>query len=535
MATTDRRAPDRRAPLRRARLAAVAVPGAVGAMAAFALLLAGCGHRHETLEAETASWQVTAWGERYELFPEVDPLIAGAAAPAHTHVTVLDGFSPLTEGRVEIVLRNESGEQAFDATTPVRPGIYNIDVAPSAPGEYELSFRIDSAAGFEEIRGGAVRVGGAADPGGIVRAPAPRGATEASEPVPFLKEQQWRTAFATDWVRRGALPEGARGLGRVRPPAGGDVTLTASLDGVLQSTPWPYPGQEVAAGATLFRVVPRTASEQSLAGLGAAVAGLEAEEAAARARAARLEELLVREATSRREVEAARALATSLAARLDAARRDLDAESAARAGRGSAEASVVRAPFAGRVATVTASPGAAVAAGEPLGRVVRSGKVWFELDLAPAAARALAAQGASGLVVEPRDAAPIRLGTAAVRLVSIAPEVDPAKGTVAALLELDAPALVLGTTLQAEVLLGGEREGIVVPASAVVDDGGVAVVYLQLSGESFARQEVHVVARQGDRVLVDGLVPGQRLVTRGGEAIRRASLMSSGEAHGHVH
>ena len=73
------------------------------------------------------------------------------------------------------------------------------------------------------------------------------------------------------------------------------------------------------------------------------------------------------------------------------------------------------------------------------------------------------------------------------------------------------------------------------PASALVDDGGVAVVYLQLSGESFVRQEVHVLERQGDRLLVDRLVPGQRLVERGGEAIRRSSLMASGEAQGHVH
>jgi hypothetical protein len=61
------------------------------------------------------------------------------------------------------------------------------------------------------------------------------------------------------------------------------------------------------------------------------------------------------------------------------------------------------------------------------------------------------------------------------------------------------------------------------------------VVYLQLSGERFVRQEVEVVARQGAVALVEGLVAGQRLVTRGGDAIRRAALMSSGEAHGHMH
>ncbi len=516
---------------------AESIRGLASAVAVGAILLApvGCAQDHAGTAAEAESWQVTAWGERYEVFPEVDPLIAGAAASAHVHVTVLDGFRPLTDGRVAIVLRDGGGEQIFEATTAARPGIFDIEVAPAAAGEYELSFRVGSQAGTEEIRGGAVRVGGASDPGGVVRAPAPRGATEPGEPVPLLKEQQWHTAFATDWVRRGSLPEGARGLARVRPPAGADVTLTANLDGVVQATPWPYPGQEVAAGAVLFRIVPRAASEQSLAGLRARVATLEAEEEVARARAARLEELLAREATSRREVEEARALATSLAARLAAARRDLEAESAAREGRGSPEAFAVRAPFAGRVASVDASPGAAVGAGQPLGRVIRSGPSWVELDLAPAAARGLAAQGPAGLVVEPRDEPPIRLASDSVRLVSVAPEVHPARGTVTALLEVDAPSLVLGTTLQAEVLLAGEREGIVVPATAVVDDGGVAIVYLQLSGERFARQEVEVVARQGDRILVDGLVAGQRLVTRGGEAIRRASLMSAGAIEGHVH
>jgi hypothetical protein len=63
----------------------------------------------------------------------------------------------------------------------------------------------------------------------------------------------------------------------------------------------------------------------------------------------------------------------------------------------------------------------------------------------------------------------------------------------------------------------------------------VTVVYLQLAGETFVRQEVSVLERQGDRVLVDHLVPGQRAVTRGGDAIRRSSLLSTGTSHGHIH
>jgi hypothetical protein len=89
--------------------------------------------------------------------------------------------------------------------------------------------------------------------------------------------------------------------------------------------------------------------------------------------------------------------------------------------------------------------------------------------------------------------------------------------------------------VDAQLLLAEEEEGIVVPAGALVDDGGVPVVYLQLSGERFARQPVEVVERQGGQVRVGGLLPGQRLVTRGGDAIRRSSLLTSGASHGHVH
>ncbi len=508
---------------------------AVAALLVAVLTLAACGKRAEEA-AEPESWSVTAWGERYELFPEVDPLVAGAPSPAHTHVTILDRFQPMTAGTVQIVLRGGAGgEQVFTATEAVRPGIFNVEVRPAAAGDYELLFRIRSAAGDEEIPGGAVRVGTKEEPGALTRAAVTPPPADAGEPVSFLKEQQWRTAFATDWVRPGKLAQSARGLARVRPPAGGDAVLTTSVDGVVQASPWPYPGQAVSAGQVIFRVVPRVASERSLPELRADVAGLEADATTAGARLARLEDLLASEATSQREVEEARARATTLESRLAAARRDLAAATAARDGRGAAEAHAVRAPFGGRVAALSASPGAAVGAGEPLGRVVRSGPVWVEVDLRPAAARSLAAQGTTGLVVEAPEGGPLRVPREAVRLVSLAPEVDASKGTVTALLEVDAPSLILGTTVEAEVLLAGEQAGIVVPSTAIVDDGGVTVVYLQTTGESFARQPVEVVSRQGELVLVGGLVPGQRLVTRGGEAIRRAGLVSSGVGEGHVH
>lgn len=501
---------------------------------------AACGDRVAPPPAHAEeSWSVTAWGELYEVFPEVDPLIAGQAAEAHTHVTVLDGFAPLAEGGVEIVLRGEGGsEERFVAEEAARPGIFTVAVTPRESGERDLFFRIRSPAGREEIRGGRVRVGDAATPGGMVRAPAPRGATDGGTAIPFLKEEQWRGAFATAWVREGALAQSVRGLARVRPPAGGEATVTATVAGVLASRPWPYPGAPVAAGAALFRIAPEVASERSMADLAAEERSLEAEHQAARARLARLEDLIALEATSERELAEARTRVAMLDARLTAARSELAGARAMRDGHDGGETHTVRAPFTGHVATVAASPGSAVAAGAPLARLVRTDVAWLEIDLAPADARRLAGE-VIGVVVEAdgeADAAPPRRFVGEeVRLVSIAPEADPTKGTVTALVEVASPGLVLGTVADVEVLLAGERTGIVVPRTAVIDDAGVPVVYLQLAGETFVRQAVTVEARQGDRLLVSGLVPGQRLVTRGGADIRRASLMASGEPAGHVH
>ena len=74
-----------------------------------------------------------------------------------------------------------------------------------------------------------------------------------------------------------------------------------------------------------------------------------------------------------------------------------------------------------------------------------------------------------------------------------------------------------------------------IPDTALVDDGGQTVVYVQLEGESFARREVEVLAREGRLVLVDGLSEGERLVSVGGAAIRRTTLLGSGGAPDHVH
>lgn len=501
--------------------------------------LFGCGAppaREPPTAAE--SWSVTAWGGGYEVFPEVPALIAGETAVAHTHVTRLGSFAPLTRGAVEIVLSGPSGERVYRADGPLRPGIFAVELRPEEAADFDLSFRIIAPEGGGEVRGGRVRVGTAQEPGRLLVAPAPKGAEGGGEALSFLKEQQWRSGFGTAWVRLGRLGRSVSGFARVRPPAGGESVVSSPVDGVLQppsgSPGWPFVGRAVEPGDVLFRVVPSLAPDRSLSLLSAERSALSAQLRAARSRLGRLEELLAFEATSRREVEEARAQVGALEAREAAAARDLEGARSSRQG-GSSGGIALRSPLAGVVAQISASPGTRVSAGDRLARLVRTDLRWLEVSLAPEDVAQLAGSEAAAVILGDGEGPPVRIEEG-LRRISVAPELSTETGTVKVLLEVPAnPRLILGTTLEAQIVLAAFEEGVVIPLSAVVDDGGVPVVYLQLSGESFMRQQVRILQRQGERALVGGLTPGQRLVTRGGEAIRRSSLMATGSAHGHVH
>ena len=486
---------------------------------------------HDKLALEPdGRWAVTAWGEHYEVFAECGPLIAGASATCNAHVTVLKGFTPLTAGSVSAVLGGSGPDLVFRQNQPKRDGIYPVEVRPSSEGAFELSFQVDGRAGQEDIAAGRVNVGSAESPGGALS-----GREAAPDAISFLKEQQWRTSFATVRISEGALNESVAGPGRVTPPAGGEVTLTATFDAAVAPEPWPYAGLDVEKRKVLFRLLPRV-GERSLPELRAEATSLAADVEAAKRRVERLTELLRVEATSAAELERAQATLAGLEARLNSARQGMGAADEP-GGSSAGTAIVVTAPWSGRVAEVSVSPGQTVTAGAPLARVVKLRPLWIVVSLRPEDAARVQGRPSGLLLRRPGSTGVMNVGAEDVRIVSQSPEVDPQTASVSLILEVNRSAsdLAIGSGVEAELLLAGERKGIVIPASALIDDSGVSVAYVQIEGESFARREVRVVVRQGEQALVEGLGVGERLVTVGGGAIRRSSLLSSGAPEGHVH
>ena len=84
-----------------------------------------------------------------------------------------------------------------------------------------------------------------------------------------------------------------------------------------------------------------------------------------------------------------------------------------------------------------------------------------------------------------------------------------------------------------------QREQLRVPAapkSAILTEAGRPYVFVQTSGEAFARRFIEIAARDGDLVgIKSGVQPGDRVVTLGAYEIQLASAAKGLPAEGHVH
>jgi len=96
--------------------------------------------------------------------------------------------------------------------------------------------------------------------------------------------------------------------------------------------------------------------------------------------------------------------------------------------------------------------------------------------------------------------------------------------------------VAINQTVYVRLFSGTSESTLVVPDTAIVDDQGQSVIYLQTGGESFSRQPVKLGKRQSGLVqIIEGLKPGDRVVSIGAHLLRLASMSSSVPAHGHVH
>jgi len=498
------------------------------------LLVAGCGRGGPASPApELPTLAVSHWTDLTELFMEHPPLVAGATVRMAVHLTTLNDFRPLNEGRPSVELRAADGRVTTVAgSAPLRPGAFRVEGTVPAAGTYTWGVRVQSP-----------RVTDFHDLGKVVVFPSEEAARSAPTPpdgppaIAYLKEQQWSSEFGTMVVRAEAVRKSLRAPAVVVPPAGGEAVISAPASGRLVTTRLPQLGDRVASNTLLARFEPRLASIGDRSLLMQQVAEARAALNAAEAEQRRAERLIAERAVPlRRGEDAMRALAVAKAqfeaAETRLAQRDQTLRSGGAAAGGNAFD--LRAPIAGTVVAVSATPGAAYEQGAELFRIVRTDPVGIEVQVPPSAGDVRAK--VTDLAMElPGSNSPVQ---ARILRQAHAGIVDPKLRALVFRFEVSNAdgRLLVGQAGTAVAFLRDTVTVPVVPATAILTEAGRPFLFVQVGGESFEKRTVELGAREGERIAVTaGLKAGERVVTRGTYDVQLASAAKGLPAEGHVH
>ena len=491
------------------------------------------GHDHDL-----APLSFTHFAARTQLFVEFEPLVAGREGRMAAHFTRLADWKPLTDGKVVATLTGGPGEERFEVAGPSSPGIFRPAPKPGAAGKRRLVLSVSTSEGTDVHDLGEVTVQPSADAAAHAAVEEP----EKAGLIPFLMEQQWKTEFAVAEAAERPIRASVTANGSVRPRSDGEAHVAAPVAGrlVTAGASFPRVGMEVRRDQVLAVLAPRLGADADSATLELAVTRARLALELARRERERAEGLFAQQAVAeRRVIEARSAEALAIEEHAAATRRLAQFQGTQRASGGESAGRVeLRAPVAGVVAAVTVAPGAFVAEGQELFYVVDLDRLWLEV-LVPEAdvGRIGLPTGASFTVDGYAQAFEVAPGKGAAP-VAFGGVVDPQSRTVPLVFEVPNPGRTLRAGMYAKVRVfnGQARKAVAIPTSAVVDDGKREVAYVLSSGEAFERRPLRLGDRDGDLVeVLEGLAPGERVVSRGAWQVRLAAAGGALPAHGHVH
>jgi membrane fusion protein, heavy metal efflux system len=496
--------------------------------------LAGCSQNPQASAqaqkaAEAEPLRETRWTGNGELFVEYPALVSNQKSRFAVHLTRLRDFKAVKDAACEVHLTRDSVPEVYPCDPSTHPGIFGANVQPKSAGEANLSIVVHGRDLNDTFDVGTVRI--AADAASAEKPPEAK-----EETITFTKEQQWALDFGTEIAVEQGLRDNLRVAAETLPRTGGEVAVIAPIAGrlVVEKT---FPvGTAIEKGTQLASIVPPTGTLVDLATLQFAEAEATVTLEQAQRDRARAERLLNAGAVPARRAEEARAVEATAQARLQSAKTRLAQYDATRSADG-AEAGIrrfaVRAPITGIFSESTAVSGANVEVGTILFRIVDINTL-FVSGVVPESELAKLRQ-LSGAEIEMPGTGQIRQAS---RLVSVGRLVDSSTRTVPVTYETDNRdhRLAVNQTVFLRLLLAPATKSPVVPEAAIIDDAGRPVVFVQRAGETFLRRPVKLGVRNSGLVqVVEGLNPGDRVVTKGAYLIRLSTMSSAVPAHGHVH
>ena len=494
-------------------------------LAALALWCSACAEPAADATAEAdhshaGGGVVTHWTGALELFVEHPPHVRDVPSdPWAIHLTWLEDWQPVREGVLTLLLRGPGGlREEIVMAAPGRPGVYTATPALAATGTWRADFTLAAQGGEHAIPVGQLQVFESEDalPHDVEQPPPGL--------ITLLKEQQWSMPFKVALAEERRIPRTIPAAGEIVAPGDGLAHVSTLVAGLIVARgPVLNPGDRVETSQTLALIAP--------ASLDDSYSRVRADVAAAEREAARAEHLFAADAITRQSLEHAQRdleVARAVFKAIGGAYPDDEEDGA------DAHLYHLRSPIAGVISERHVAPGQHVDPGTHAFTVVNPETLWF---VARVAARDAGEAGnVRGAWFTVEGASRVHR---ADRLVSVGSVIDSESRTLPVRLAVSNHdgVLKVGMLANGHLFVGDEVEGVAVPAAAVQEEDGLAVVYVKAGGEAFQRRVVELGPSDGSWVLVTGeIASGEQVVTTGAYQVRLASLGDAEVSdHGHPH
>ncbi len=459
--------------------------------------------------------QFTLFTPEFEFYIEHESLEQGEEAEFLIHVTCLDTYQPLAAGSLAVRI----GKAAARVEQPVRPGIFTLSLTPEDEGEKEVSYTLQSG-----------------DISAAVSHPAEihhmeEEAVHEDEPgkdagtgeVPFLKEMAWENDFMVSRMNLQPFSSVLRASGEIMAVPGEKNNVAAASSGMIV-----FADRNLVQGSNVEK-------GQHLFTISAGVVGSDNFELL-------YQEYLNRLNKSRSEFRRHQQLYDS---QVIPERQYMESRTAYisdsirfydLAGKASADGIQVYAPARGYIHHLNVSEGQFIEAGHLLVTLSSDQKLLLRADIPQQHFNLLK----KVITARFRPAFTDRMytveelnGTLLARGSSVA-END---HYIPLYFEVKNDGTLLEGAYADFYLIAGRKENcLLVPESAILEEQGNRYVYVQVTGESYTKRHIETGESDGNQVeVIRGLLPGERVVTRGVMLLKSTTMVTGEPDHGHSH
>ncbi|GAO29659.1 efflux RND transporter periplasmic adaptor subunit [Geofilum rubicundum] len=467
---------------------------------------------HDNPVPETQSF--TLFSDAYELFVEFPALTVGQTSIFAAHLTQLDDYQPVTKGQLTVSIVKDGKGLRHRVESPASQGIFRPALQPKEAGNYQLKFELESPSGKASFEIPDIPVYGHANEASH--------ATEDehdADAISFLKEQAWKTDFATQEIKLQPFYSVIHTSAKVKGQALSSLTLNAQTEGQVKLMV--VPGQKLQKG-DLVAVVASTGIENSL---DARLTQAQIAFNKSKTDYLRTKQLVEKQVISEKDF-----LAIETQYQQDSLRYYQLANQV------SGNGLKITSPIDGFVSHIAVRNGQFVDKSSVLMDIGSNQDLRNE-----AYVNASDFQKVSEIFDAtfslPDDKEALTLEAVRGQLIAQTPFVSENHSRIPITFAVQNNGrLMNGMYLEAFLKTGKKDQALVVPLSAIIEEQGQYFVFVQTGGESFVKRPVQLANNDGIQVeITSGLAVGERIVTQGAYQIKLAAMSGDLPIHGHTH